>query len=65
MAMNKDLKKLIKSVEKQGGEVRITSKGHVQFRKDGQIIAVGAGTPSDPRSWKNLLSYLKRAGFDV
>jgi hypothetical protein len=64
--MNKDMKRLIRTVELQGGSVRITRKGHVQFRdRQGAIVAVGAGTPSDPRSWKNLVADLKRAGFDV
>ena len=64
--MNKDMKQLIRSVERQGGSIRITSNGHVQFRDAaGQVVATGSGTPSDPRSWKNLLSYLRKAGFDV
>ncbi|AXH47322.1 HicA-like toxin [Microbacterium phage Eden] len=63
--MNKHMKALIKKVEKQGGEVRITRRGHVQFKKDGRVVAVGAGTPSDPRSWANLSAQLRRAGFDV
>jgi len=64
--MNKDMKRLIRKVEDQGGSVRITTKGHVQFKNpEGEIVAVGAGTPSDPRSWKNLIASLRRAGFDV
>ncbi|UGL61841.1 HicA-like toxin [Microbacterium phage Franklin22] len=63
--MNKHMKDLIKTVEKQGGEVSLTRNGHVQFKKDGRVVATGSGTPSDPRSWKNLLSYLRKAGFTV
>ena len=64
--MNKDMKRLIRTIERQGGQVRITSKGHVQFRgRDGRVVATGAGTPSDPRTWKNLTADLRRAGFDV
>lgn len=59
------MKRLIKTVEAQGCVVRISSKGHVLFDKDGQRVAVGAGTPSDPRAWKNLLADLRRAGYDV
>ena len=64
-SMNKDMKQLIRKVERQGGEVRISPRGHVLFNKDGRRVAVGAGTPSDSRSWKNLLADLRRAGFDV
>lgn len=60
---NKQMKQWVKQAEAQGFEVRITSKGHIQFKKDGQIVAVAASTPSDPRSWKNLIADLKRAGF--
>lgn len=60
------MKRLIRTIERQGGTVRITSKGHVQFKDPaGQVVAVGAGTPSDPRAWKNLTADLRRAGFTL
>lgn len=65
MAMNKDLKRLIKTVEAQGCEVRISTKGHVLFDKDGRRVAVTGSTPSDARSFRNLKADLKRAGYDV
>ena len=64
--MNKDMKKIIAQVEAQGGSVRITSKGHILFRdRDGRAVATAAGTPSDPRSWKNTLAALRRGGFTL
>lgn len=63
--MNKELRKLIKQAEAQGFTVRITSKGHVVFYKDGRPVTTAAGTPSDVRSWKNTMAALRRAGFDA
>ncbi|WIC89453.1 HicA-like toxin [Microbacterium phage BAjuniper] len=63
--MNKDLKKLIRKVEDQGCEVRVSTKGHVLFDKDGQRVAVTGSTPSDKRSFRNLTADLRRAGYEV
>ncbi|QTF81966.1 HicA-like toxin [Microbacterium phage BabyYoda] len=65
MAMNKDLKKLIKTVEAQGCVVTVSTKGHLLFAKDGRRIAVTGSTPSDKRSFLNLKADLRRAGYDV
>lgn len=61
--MDKDLRRLIKDLEAAGYQTRVTSKGHVQVRRGGQVIAVFAGTPSDHRSWPNSLARLKRDGY--
>ena len=58
------MKRLIKQVEAQGFEVRLSKKGHYLFDKDGQRVAVASGTPSDHHARRNLLADLKRAGFD-
>lgn len=64
MAANKDLGKLLKKLDEQDGfTYRRTSKGHYQVSKDGKVIAVLSGTPSDHRSWLNGLADLKREGF--
>ncbi|WVX89773.1 HicA-like toxin [Microbacterium phage SanaSana] len=65
MAMNKDLKKLIRAVEAQGCVVTTSTKGHLLFSKDGKRVAVTGSTPSDRRSFLNLKADLKRAGYDV
>ena len=62
--MNKDMKRLIRQAEAQGFEIRISGKGHILFSIRGRRAATASGTPSDPRSWKNLVGDLKRAGFD-
>ena len=61
--MDKDLRKIVKALEAQGFEVETTSKGHLLVTRDGQMIAVLAGTASDWRSIRNGLAPLKRAGF--
>lgn len=61
--MQKDHKKLLKRLDRQGFDCRTTRRGHVQVRRDGQVVAVLAGTPSDRRSWLNALADLKRHGF--
>lgn len=61
--MKKDLKKLVKELERQGYEVRVLANGHVQVRRDGRVISALSGTPSDRRAWLNQLAPLKRDGF--
>lgn len=61
--MNKDMKKLIKNAEAQGFTVRISSKCHVLFSRDGRRAATASGTPSDRHAWANLIGDLKRAGY--
>lgn len=61
--MHKDLRKIVKALEAQGFETNLTKKGHVQVRRDGRVVAVFGGTPSDSRSWANSLADARRAGF--
>lgn len=61
--MDKDTKKVIKAAEAQGFTVELSRKGHPVFTKGGKLIATGSGTASDPRSIKNLIAQLRRAGF--
>ncbi|WP_331750851.1 type II toxin-antitoxin system HicA family toxin (plasmid) [Streptomyces globisporus] len=60
---NKEVSKLIKAIEKQGFTVRRTAKGHHMVLKDKTPVTLLPGTPSDHRSLKNALAYLKQAGF--
>lgn len=61
--MKKDCKKLVRQLHLQGFECRTTRRGHIQVRRQGRVVAVMAGTPSDRRSWLNTLADLKRVGF--
>lgn len=61
--MDKDLRKIVQALEAQGFEVVTTTKGHLKVLREGRVVAVFAGTPSDRRSWKNSLARARRAGF--
>lgn len=61
--MDKDLRKIAQALEDQGFEVVTTTKGHLKVLRDGRVVAVFAGTPSDRRSLRNSLARAKRAGF--
>ncbi|MBF6332465.1 type II toxin-antitoxin system HicA family toxin [Nocardia transvalensis] len=60
---NKDLRKIVRELARQGFDVAATKRGHLQVTKNGQVIATMPGTPSDPRAWRNALAPVKRAGF--
>lgn len=61
--MNKDMKKIIKALENQGFEVKVTKKGHVSVSRDGRFVVVFAGTASDWRAMRNGVAAARRAGF--
>lgn len=62
--MDKDMKKLVKHLQAQGFEVKVTKRGHITvFAEDGSFVAAFAGTPSDWRGIKNGIAAARRAGF--
>lgn len=61
--MHKDLRKMVKALEKQGFTVRQTKNNHYNVTRDGAYIVTLPGTPSDWRSMKNALAALRRGGF--
>lgn len=62
--MNKDMKELVKALEKQGYVVEQTKNGHLRVRNaGGVVIATMASTPSDRRSRLNAIAALRRSGF--
>lgn len=62
--MDKDLKKIVEALRKQGFTVEVTSKGHVMVFRDGALVVTFSGTASDWRSLKNGLAKARRAGFE-
>lgn len=58
-----DYRKLVRALDRQGFTTTRTRRGHFAVRRDGLIVAVLAGTPSDWRSTRNVLAQLRRAGF--
>ncbi len=65
MAINKDTKKLLKVLEKEGWRVVYRSGGHITaYPPDKSIPGVTmASTPSDRRAWDNMLAQLRRSGY--
>jgi hypothetical protein len=63
-AASKDLKQLIKVLREQGFEV-VEARKHWVVKRDGRTVVVMAGTPSDWRSWANMVSALRRAGAHI
>jgi predicted RNA binding protein YcfA (HicA-like mRNA interferase family) len=59
----KDVDKVVRQLRRQGYTVtRGRRSGHWQVRdKDGRLVAVTSGTPSDPRSLANFRAQMKRA----
>jgi hypothetical protein len=61
--MHKELKALVKELEKQGFVTWTRKNGHLAIYKDGVYVATFAGTPSDFRGWKNGIAACRRKGF--
>lgn len=61
--MDKDTRKVLQELERQGFAVRISKGGHPMVYKDGVRITTFSGSASDRRSFRNALAPLKRAGF--
>lgn len=61
--MDKDLKKVIRELRKQGFDVETTRKGHLMVYRDGRLVVTFSGTSSDWRSLKNGIAKARRAGF--
>jgi hypothetical protein len=64
--MNKEVRNLIRSLERQGAEVRKGQGGHNKVYRDGKLVYVFPATPSGGnRAMKNARAGLRRIGFDV
>jgi hypothetical protein len=62
--MDKDLKKIIGALQKQGFEVEVTKRQHVMVYRDGALIVTFSGSASDWRSIRNGIAKARRAGFE-
>ena len=61
--MDKDLRKVVKALEAQGFESRVSRKGHIIVTRKGRVVAVFSGTASDWRAMRNGIAAARRAGF--
>ncbi|WP_128970262.1 hypothetical protein [Rhodococcus opacus] len=62
--LDKDTKAVLKALKEAGFEIRKSKNGHPMVYKDEKLITTFSGSASDPRSFRNTLSYLKRVGFE-
>lgn len=60
----KELTRLIRQLEEQGWHVEATKSGWMAYSPDGINKTSIHKTPSDHRAWKNLISNLRKGGFD-
>ena len=62
--MHKELKKLIRTLEDQGWRLTEKKSGYTAYPPDkakGPVMI--HKTPSDHRAWANMLSELRRSGY--
>ena len=60
----KDVDQLIRKLRKQGFEVDGDGKKHHEVTRGGKFVTVLPKTPSDHRSLRNCMPYLKKFGYD-
>lgn len=62
---NRDFQLLLDDVKAQGWGVERTNRGHFQFKSpDGKGIVTAGGSYGDFRAIKNLVTQLRRVGFN-
>jgi hypothetical protein len=61
--LDKDTKKVLDEAERQGFQVRQTTRQHPMVYRDGRFVAQFSGTPGDQRGLRNGIAALRRAGF--
>ena len=61
---NTEVRALVAAVLAVGGEVK-QCRGHFKVYVAGVLTTTLPGTPSDPRSLKNAIAHLRRAGLPL
>ena len=61
--IDKDIRKVLQDLVKQGYEIRISGKGYPMVYLDGTFVTKAAQTPSDRRGYKNMMATLRRSGY--
>lgn len=64
-ADQKAWRKLAKKLEAQGAHIERTGSGHFKVTAPWGKVVICPSTPSEYRSMRNTMSYLRKAGFDV
>lgn len=62
--MKKDFKNLLKNLDLAGWRIKSVKSGWIVYPPDPSQSGVTIhGTPSDHRAWNNMMSELRRRGF--
>ena len=65
MTLNKEVRELIEEARRQGWRIETLRSGHtMMYAPDGEGKVPVAGTPSDRRALKNVISRMRRHGFE-
>lgn len=59
-ASNSAVSKALEYATSNGWEPSLTKGGHIKYVKQGRQPVYGSQTSSDYRSWKNLISIMRR-----
>lgn len=62
---NKEVRKAARLFQEAGCSLSLTKSGHVAVRKDGVLITVLPGSPSDHRSILNAIKAARKKGVNV
>lgn len=62
--MNKDIQVLLRSLKNAGWIIERTTRNHYKVTKGAEVVVL-AGTPSDPRSLRNMRAELRRRGAQI
>lgn len=63
--MSRQVKQMVRTLEREHSFVNVTGKGHVKMRSPKGELFVLPSTPSDHRAMKNACAMLRRAGYPV
>lgn len=63
--VSKDLRVVARIARRHGWTIETTKRSHIRFTSPAGRTVFAAGTPSDRRGLRNLISDLRRAGLDV
>lgn len=62
---SKDIRELQATAEAQGWTITHTGGGHLKWQSPEGKVVFSPSTPSDWRSMKNHIAYLRRAGLHI
>jgi hypothetical protein len=64
MSVKKDVAKLLKEAERQGWRIEDRGRRYLCFSPDGSTVVTVSKTPSVQKALVNILSDLRKGGFD-